>query len=181
MRQDRPLFLGVSVRLGWRHRFCRRSIDRCRGPIHVAIARGGRTGIAATIRSRWKCRRGGQCPWRDWDAAAAAAPSWHPPTAARLERDRGNLSGQPREGGDEGSWSTGRPCVLTTMPMRMPKIGHVVASTGRIHNSRRQVVLPRRWNIDGRGRTNRLDHHISVSNGADPVFLLARFHRDFDG
>jgi hypothetical protein len=77
--------------------------------------------------------------------------------------------------------STGRPCVLTTMPMRMPKIGHVVASTGRIHNSRCQVVLWRRWNIDGRGRTNWLDHHISVSNGAEPVFLLARFHRDFDG
>jgi hypothetical protein len=68
-----------------------------------------------------------------------------------------------------------------TMPMQMPKIGHVVASTGRIHNSRRQVVLPRRWNIDGRGRTNRLDHHISVSNGDEPVFLLTRFHRDFNG
>ena len=67
------------------------------------------------------------------------------------------------------------------MPMQMPKIGHVVASTGRIHNSRCQVVLWRRWNIDGRGRTNRLDHHISVSNGAEPVFLLVRFHRDFDG
>jgi len=77
----------------------------------------------------------------------------------------------------------GRPAgrVLTTMPMRMPKIRHVVESTGRIHNSRCQVVLRRRWNIDGRGRTNRLDHHISVSNGAEPVFLLARFHRNFDG
>ena len=170
IRQDRPLFLGLSVCLGWRRRFCRCSIDRCRGPIHVAIARGGRTGIAVTIRSRWKCRRGGRCPWRG-----------HPPAAARLERDGGNLLGQPREGGDKGSWSTGRPCVLTTMPMRMPKIGHVVVSTGQIHNSRCQVMLRRRWNIDGRGRTNRLDHHISVSNGAEKVFLLARFHRDFDG
>ena len=35
-----------------------RSIDRCWGPIHVAIVRGGRTGIAATICSRWKCWRG---------------------------------------------------------------------------------------------------------------------------
>ena len=111
----------------------------------------------------------------------SAASSWHPPMAARLERDRGNLSGQPREGGDDGLWSTGQPCVLTTMPMRTPKIGHVVASTGRTHNSRCQVVLRRRWNIDSRGRTNRLDHHISVSNGAEPVVLLARFHRNFNG
>jgi len=113
--------------------------------------------------------------------AVDARGGGHPPAAARLERVRGNLLGQPSEGGDKGSWWTGWPCVLTTMPMRMPKIGHMVASTGRIHNSRRQVRLRRSWNIDGRGRTNRLDHHISVFNGAEKVFLLVRFHRDFDG
>jgi hypothetical protein len=79
IRQDRPLFLGLSVCLGWRPRFCPRPIDRCRGPIHVAIARGGRTGIAATIRSRWKCRRGGRCPWRDWDTAGPPRRRGIPP------------------------------------------------------------------------------------------------------
>ena len=103
MRQDRPLFLGVSVRLGWRRQFCRaRSIDvggqfmlqsseeDRRGSRRQSVLAGNAGGGSMPVAGLG--RRDGRCAVMVFTAAA------------RLERDRGNLSGQAREGGDEGSW-----------------------------------------------------------------------------
>jgi hypothetical protein len=66
----------------------------------------------------------------------------------------------------------------TTIPMRMrmPKIGHVV-STGRIHNSRCQVVLRQSGisTVVG-GQSVGSSYFCNVAEPSP----LARFHRDFD-
>jgi hypothetical protein len=103
IRQDRPLFLGVSVRLGWRRQFCRaRSIDvggqfmlrsseeDGQGSRRQSVLAGNAGGGSMPVAGLG--RRDGRCAVVVFTAAA------------RLERDRGNLSGQPRGGGDEGSW-----------------------------------------------------------------------------
>jgi hypothetical protein len=92
MRQDRPLFLGVSVRLGWRRRFCR--------------GRWINVGGQFMLRSSKEDGRGS----RRRSVLAGNAGGGSMPMAGLRRRDhdgdRGNLSGQPGDGGNEGSWSS---------------------------------------------------------------------------